>query len=560
MFCSLLKRFYPVFLLALCLPALGANFPRPAELEPAVRFWTKVYTEVSTNQGYVHDATNLEIVYEKLDLPYNMAERQRLIDREKRQISQALSALGKGKTSNFSAKEQQVLAVWPKGTSASRFKQATEDVRFQLGQSDRFKAGLIRSGQWKPHIRRVLAMHRLPQELEILPHVESSFNPNAYSKVAAAGMWQFMPATARQYMRVDSLIDERMDPFVATEGAAKLLKRNYDVTGSWPLALTAYNHGATGIMRAAKAVGTTDIATIVKKYRGPAFGFASRNFYASYLAALDVDRNAERYFGPMKLDAPTDYDRITLKEYLPASTIAKMAGISVDELRLHNPAFRDRVWNGEKYIPRGYEVKVPKGMAKPLSQAVAAIPGNLRFAYQKPDVIHRIRPGESLSGIAGIYSTSVQQLMALNGLKNAHRIRAGQELILPGNAYASGDVADSTSKKPTAASSSPSVASGNDGEYTIQSGDSLWSISRRFNVSQRDLIAWNRIDDKHLIKPGQSIKVYGDSVREYVIQPGDSLWAIARRFNISSKDILRWNNLASGSLIKPGQVIRLASQ
>jgi len=540
----------------LSLPVFGANFPRPAELEPAVRFWTKVYSEVSTNQGYVHDASNLEVIYETLDLPYNTAERQRVIDREKRSISQALLGLGSGKSGNLSKTEERVRAAWPKGTSASRFKQAASDVRFQLGQSDRFKAGLIRSGQWKPHIRRVLAMHRLPQELEILPHVESSFNPNAYSKVAAAGMWQFMPATARQYMRVDSLIDERMDPFVATEGAAKLLKRNYDVTGSWPLALTAYNHGATGIMRAAKAVGSKDIATIVKHYRGPAFGFASRNFYASYLAALEVDRNAERYFGPIALDAPTDYDRISLKEYLPAGTIAEMAGISLDELKQHNPAFRERVWKGEKYIPRGYEVRIPKGLAKPLSQAVAAIPANLRFSYQKPDVLHRIRPGESLSRIASLYNTSVNQLMSLNGLKNAHRIRAGQELILPGNVYAESD-----SKAPATSPAKTAVASINPGEYTIQSGDSLWSISRQFNVSPRDLIAWNNIGDKHLIRPGQSIKVFGKAaVREYVIQPGDSLWAIARRFNISAKDILRWNNLGNGSMIRPGQILRLASQ
>lgn len=551
----LLKHLCLSLLLVLNLPVFAANFPRPAELEPAVRFWTRVYSEISTNQGYVHDATNLEIVYETLNLPYNSAERQRLIDREKQQISQALQALGKGKSTNLSQAEQRVLAAWPKGTPASRFRQASSDVRFQLGQSDRFKAGLIRSGQWKPHIRRVLAMHRLPQELEILPHVESSFNPEAYSKVAAAGMWQFMPATARQYMRVDSLIDERMDPFVATEGAAKLLKRNYEVTGSWPLALTAYNHGATGILRAAKAVGSKDIATIVKQYRGPAFGFASRNFYASYLAALEVDRNAERYFGPLELDAPTDYDKIALKDYLPADSIARMAGISVEELKRHNPAFRDRVWKGEKYIPRGYEVRIPKGLARPLEQAVAAIPANLRFSHQKPDVLHRIRPGESLSGIASIYNTSVQQLMSLNGLRNAHRIRAGQELILPGNVYAQSDVA--ASPQPAASSAKAAVA---DGEYTIQSGDSLWSISRRFNVSQKDLIAWNNIDDKHLIRPGQSIRVFGESTREYVIQPGDSLWAIARRFNISAKDILRWNNLGSGSLIKPGQVLRLASQ
>src|SRR5690606_14103601 len=114
---------------------------------------------------------------------------------------------------------------------------------------------------------------------------------------------------------VDHLLDERLDPYVSTEAAARLLKSNYAVTGSWPLALTGYNHGVNGVNRAAKAMGTTDIVRLVRDYRGPAFGFASRNFYVSFLAALEVDRNAEKYFGPVAMAKPIDYDRVTLDEY-----------------------------------------------------------------------------------------------------------------------------------------------------------------------------------------------------------------------------------------------------
>jgi peptidoglycan lytic transglycosylase D len=557
---SRLKRQLLLAFLLVSVNAFGNNFPRPAELEPAVRFWTNVYSKVSTNQGYVHDAVNLSVVYKTLDLPYNMGERQSMIDREKARVAQALRTLGSGKTANLDSTEQQVKSAWPKGTSAQVFRQAANEVRFQLGQSDRFKEGLIRSGQWKPHIRRVLAMHKLPEELMVLPHVESSFNPNAYSKVAAAGMWQFMPGTARQYMRVDSLIDERMDPFTATEGAAKLLQRNYTVTGSWPLALTAYNHGAGGIMRAANAVGSKDIATIVRQYRGPAFGFASRNFYASFLAALEVDRNAERYFGPVRLDSPTNYDTVVTGHYMPAAAIAAAAGVSVEELRLHNPAFRDRIWSGEKYIPRGYEIRVPRGMSKPLGQALAAVPQSSLFSYQKPDVTHRIRTGESLSAIASTYKTSVKELMALNGITNSHRIRAGQELILPGNVYADDESRAAVASTPVSAASTPSAAVPQPGEYVIQSGDSLWSIARRFNISQSDLVAWNSISNKNQIKPGDKLRIVGSGgPREYIIQSGDSLWSIARRFNLAQNDLLRWNKLSSGNVIRPGQVLRLAA-
>lgn len=548
--------------------AFGNNFPRPATLEPAVNFWTKVYTDVTTNQGYLHDAVNLAVVYEKIDLPAYASHgvRERIVNQKKWAYERALKNLASGKRSNLDATETKALAAWPKDTPSSTFRSAAREIRFQLGQSDRFKAGLIRSGQWRPHIRRTLAMHNLPEELEVLPHVESSFNPGAYSKVAAAGMWQFMPATARQYMRVDHILDERMDPFIATEGAAKLLKRNYEITGTWPLALTAYNHGAGGITRAARAMGTKDIGVIAAGYKGPSFGFASRNFYASFLAALHVDRNAEQYFGKVTLQTPIEYDIVPVQEYFPVAALAQAAGVSLDELKAHNPALRDVVWSGEKYIPRGYTLRVPReNLTTPLEAAIAAIPQSLRLGHQKPDVVHRIAPGESLSVIASRYNTSVSKLMALNGMSNANRIRAGQTLRLPGNAQPEPAMAAAAtpSATPGSAQAEPARSSGSS-VYVIKSGDSLWSIARRFNVSQRELAAWNGIGNKNHIKPGQTLKISpgGGSAagqRSYVVQHGDSLWAIARKFNIPQRDILLLNNLKSSHVIRAGQTIRLAS-
>ncbi len=500
-----LKKALFFALLFSCLQASAANFPRPASLEPAVGFWIKVYTEVTTNQGYIHDAVEMSIIYEKMDLPAlgSNSERGSLATNAKFRYVKALKALGNGKRSNLSDTEARALAAWPKGTSSQAFRVAAENVRFQLGQSDRFKEGLVRSGQWKPHIRRVLAEYGLPQELEVLPHVESSFNPSAFSKVAAAGMWQFMPVTARDFMRVDHVVDERMDPFIATEGAVKLLKRNYSLTGTWPLALTSYNHGTGGMMRAAKVTGTKDIGTIVRKYNGTAFGFASRNFYASFLAALEVDRHAERYFGSVRLDSPTNYDTVAVREYIPAKALAQSAGISLDDLKQHNPALLATVWSGEKYIPRGYQVRVPRGdLHQSLENLLAALPGSARFDFQKPDLVHKIAPGDSLSTIARRYGTSVSKLMALNGMRNAN-IRAGKTLILPGNVMPEPALATRS-----AGSVQPSRRSG---EYVIQRGDSLWSIARRFNVSQQQLVAWNGISTKGYIKPGQKLKVAGSS-------------------------------------------------
>jgi peptidoglycan lytic transglycosylase D len=494
-----------ILLLVLLLPCLNlhaSNFPRPRPLEPAVQFWIKVYTQVSTNQGYVHDDETLSVIYEVVNLPPNASReiRNQHIDAATQRVRSALNNLGRGKRSKLSATEAAVLASWPAGTSSKTFTQAAQRVRFQTGQSDRFKEGLARSGQWKPHIREVLTKYGLPLELDVLPHVESSFNPSAYSKVAAAGMWQFMPATAREYMRVDHVIDERMDPFIATEGAARLLKTNLKVTGTWPLALTGYNHGAGGMSRAAKAMGTTDIDVIVFKYKGPSFGFASRNFYASFLAALEVDRNPGRYVGRVQMERPTNYDVLAVREYVSAQALARQAGISLEELKRHNPALLEPVWRGEKYIPQGYPIRVPASqLGRPLKQAVASLSGDARLSQQKPDRQHRIAAGDSLSTIARRYGTSVSNLMAVNGLRN-HSIRAGQVLILPGTAQ----------REPLSAAQVASTRArlrGQSQEYVIRNGDSLWSIARRFKVSTQQLVVWNDISSKKPIQPGQKLKI-----------------------------------------------------
>ena len=191
-----------------------------------------------------------------------------------------------------------MLALWPEGTSNATLRAASRNVRFQLGQADKFRAGLIRAGQWRAHIEQVLAGEGVPRELVALPHVESSFNPRAYSHVGAAGLWQFMRSTGRRYMRVDDVVDERMDPHKASVAAARLLGYNYRQIDSWPLAITAYNHGLAGMMRAVRTLGTRDIAAIVSRYQSRSFGFASRNFYAEFLAASEIDHDPEPLLRP----------------------------------------------------------------------------------------------------------------------------------------------------------------------------------------------------------------------------------------------------------------------
>src|SRR5690606_34812377 len=211
----------------------------------------------------------------------------------------------------------------------SRLERAAESVRFQLGQADRFREGIVRSGAWRDYIAATFEQMDVPVELAALPHVESSFNTYAYSKVGAAGMWQFMRSTGRRFLRIDAAVDERLDPYKATQAAARFLQQNYIVLDSWPLAVTAYNHGPGGMRRAREQLGTSDITTIVRNYNSRTFGFASRNFYVAFLAAVEIDADPQKFFGPIRRNPPDASRVLTLPAYVPASRL--VAALEVEQ-------------------------------------------------------------------------------------------------------------------------------------------------------------------------------------------------------------------------------------
>jgi membrane-bound lytic murein transglycosylase D len=165
---------------------------------------------------------------------------------------------------------------------------AAGNIRAQQGLCEMVDEGIQRAQALLPRILPILHEHKVPAELAALPLVESTYNPKAYSKAGAVGLWQFIRSTGKRYLTITRARDDRRDPLRATEAAARLLRHNYEALGSWPLAIVAYNHGREGIMTARTAVGSNAIEDIVARYAGPRFGFASKNFYAEFLAALKV--------------------------------------------------------------------------------------------------------------------------------------------------------------------------------------------------------------------------------------------------------------------------------
>lgn len=477
---------------ALCL-ADEADFPLPQSLVPAVNFWIKVYTEADTESGFLHDSENLDIVYEKLPRD------RKLIDEHRNQIARDLKTLATGKRTGLTDGQQRILDLWGTGVTNQRLKQAADNIRWQLGQSDRYQEGLYRSGAYLPHIRAVARSMGMPEELASLPHVESSFHPGAFSSAAASGMFQFMRETAQRFMRVDNIVDERLDPYKSAYGAMKLLKENHAELGNWPLALTAYNHGTGGMQRAVRATGTRDIGEIVASYKGSRFGFASRNFYAQFLAAREVESHADRYFGPVvRLGAP-EFAEFEMTGFVDAAVLARTLGVSVEALQEDNPALSKQVWNGNKRVPKGYIVKVNKlKFSGDLAASINSIAANEFHTAQIQDESYVVQTGDSLSTIAARYKTSVAELVAINQLRNRNAIRAGQKLILPQN---NGAVPTLVVNRTEPASTPVAV----NGRYTVVRGDTLSRIADRFNVPERTLLTLNNLRDANMLRPGQRL-------------------------------------------------------
>ena len=509
--------FFLFFIAAMAPIGVNADAPsvfeRPAELEPDIAFWRRVYTEVSTQGGLIHDPEHLDVVYEVLEFPAGSSQRQRSkrIDEAKRKYARILERLASG-AEDLSNEEQRVQALWPKNTRRSRFEQASEEVRFQLGQSDRFREGIVRSGAWRDHIATTFERMGLPRELAALPHVESSFNPYAYSKVGAAGMWQFMRSTGRRFLRIDGVIDERLDPYRSSEAAGRFLEQNYIVLGSWPLALTAYNHGPGGMRRAKEKLGTSDIATIVREYNSRTFGFASRNFYVAFLAALEIDANPSKFFGAIERNPADRSIPVEMPSFVPAASVSRAFGVEREELRRLNPSLLPAVWNGSRHIPRGFELRVPNEID--ITTALAKLADGQRFDAQVAETQHRVGRGETLSTIASRYGVSVATLAEMNNLGRPYLIRVGQVLTLPtkpGAAPAAVAKADKTPARP-AQPTPPTGVVGTENRYIVKRGDTLSKIANRHGLSEDKLMELNNIRNRNFVYEGQVLAL-ADSAR-----------------------------------------------
>lgn len=565
------------------LPAsLSSHFPYPTALRPQVEFWKQVFT-TSKYTVLLHDTVHMKVYqvlnFQPLYKTYSGDNetlsrlRKERIERETAKIRASLLKLHRsGKSRRLTADEKRIWDLYSDIDNPKKFLHAAaqDRIRSQTGIGEKFRQGIQISGRYMHEMESIFRRAGLPPELTRMPLIESTFDITAYSKVGAAGVWQFMPSTGRQFMRVDSLIDERRDPLLATYAAAKFLKSNYAQLGTWPLAITAYNHGPGGMANAVKTVGSTDIARIIRSYKGRSFGFASRNFYPEFLAAVEIEKNYAHYFSGLRRDAPFQYDEVHLSSDIPLQAAARCANIPASKLIALNPAFGDQVRNSRRYIPSGYQLRIPDATAPHFKRQYAALPAAER-PHKQPSLYatHTVRRGQSLAAIAHRYGTSVNTLKRLNRIRRTSHIGVGQRLRVPSR---NGSVQLAVASQPTPTpkktlkaekkAMSPKATSKTPPSntklttHTVRRGQTLTAIAQRYRTTVPTLKKLNQIKRADLIRSGQKLHVPATYVTHQV-RRGQTLAAIAQRYGTTVMALKLLNQIKNTQFLQIGQTLRV---
>ncbi len=358
--------------------ALETPFSCSESMREGVEFWKNVWTRWTIEQVVLHDTDHPSIVYEVFELPPPAGEvytdEQREYVKGRREALEARLAAIELKVAAAAplADDEKALALKiTESAGGAAVSGASHRVRSQRGLRERFRRGLEISGRYHDAFVAVFREAGLPEDLAHLPHVESSFQVSARSSAGAVGVWQFTRGAARKFMLMTPGLDERLDPVASARGAVRYLKAAYDALGSWPLAITSYNHGIEG-MRVARDRYGLDFPKILDEYDGRTFGFASKNFYKEFLAAREIANDPSAYF-PEGLvpEAPQNHDRLTLDRPTAAKSVASRYGVSVKGLAAINPAWTARAVSGKASLPAGTEIWLPEGTLERIAKLKA---------------------------------------------------------------------------------------------------------------------------------------------------------------------------------------------
>lgn len=406
---------------------------------------------------------------------------------------------------------------------------------FNYDVRDNFQEWITRSGKYRPLTLRILKEEGMPLELTNLAMIESGFNPNAYSRAHAAGIWQFIKSTGHLYgLKVDSYVDERRDPEKSCRAAARHLRDLYEMFDSWPLAMAAYNSGAGNVGRAIKRNCTTDYWRLSLKRE-------TRDYVPMFMAAAIIMSDPAQYGFECRYEAPMEFETIQVEGRTDFKAIARSCQVEPAVICELNPQYTRHC------TPDGgaSTVRIPKGSAEGCVAELARIPKAERTVetYVAATIEHKVKRGETLSRIAKKYGTTVVAIADANGIKNYRKIRTGQVLAIPG-----ADYHPSTPENP--------------GIHTVRRGETLSGISAKYAIKMDDLLAWNDIKSRDLLQTGQKLVVSGretarDRVIVHKVRRGDTINGIAEKYGATTGNVLKTNGLKPRDKIYPGQKIKV---
>lgn len=448
---------------------------------------------------------------------------------------------------------------------------------FQNKQRKQFARWLKRSGAYRSMAEQELEKNNLPKDLVYLAMIESGFNQMARSRANAVGLWQFMKGTGRQYhLRVDRYVDERRDALKSTKAAAAYLSDLYKEFGDWHLAVAAYNGGPGKIRGGLKRYKVDNFWELAgKRY----LRLETKRYVPKLIATLLIAKEPEKYgFQNIQYQQPLEYDTLKVGPGMNLAAVAKISNSTTKQIKALNRELRYNktpinISQYEVKIPQnsavlakanlnrlhsivttGYKThKIKSGdtltkickrygvnkttllKVNNLHSNRLARGKNLRIpystityqllpkgstsamaAYKDSLILHRIKKGDTISKIAKRYKVPQKMIVAWNGLKSVHSIRAGQQLAL----------------------------------YIKQ--DNLNTGKKRAKISGKNIAQVIRADKKKIDVRNSS----SPSFQYYSVRNGDTLWTISRKFRITTADIKKWNRLKS-DLIHPGAKLKL---
>ncbi len=420
---------------------------------------------------------------------------------------------------------------------------------------NKFQTAIKRSGAYLDMMKKIFREEGIPEDLVYIAHVESAFKVHAYSRARAKGIWQFIASTARKYgLRVDWWIDERSNPEKSARAAATYLKDLYGMFGDWYLAMAAYNAGEGKIMRALKRSKNKDFWGIAKtRY----IRRETKNYVPAVLASILIAKNPARFGFQENYDPPLEYDKVVVDSTTDLRVIAKCAGTSVEEIKRLNPALY------RMQTPPGYTefyVNVPQGKGESFSENFAKVPKKDRILYTR----HKVRRGETLSTIARKYGTSVKAIQQANNMGRRTLIRERSYLIIPMSSYFPKDFRAQSSKKYKRGEKITYRVQKGDTLYSIarRYNTNVKSILLWNNISESEILYPG---DRLTIYAG--IRETSDSITAkaskegkrivYTVQKGDSLYSIAQNHNVSLKKLCNWNQISRRTTIYPGNKLTI---